>query len=68
MISPQIYVLFLPPPNFSQNFCRPLPAESKILISTFERLYVRVLCELELAQFAEINSHHWKLLIDFITS
>lgn len=40
----------------------------QIVISTFERLYVRVLCELELAQFAEINFHHWKLLIDFITS
>lgn len=40
----------------------------QIVISTFEWLYVRVLCELELSKFAEINFHHWKLLIDFITS
>lgn len=40
----------------------------QIVINTFKRLYVRVLCELELAQFAEIKFHHWKLLMDFITS
>ena len=30
----------------------------QIAIGTFERLYVRVLSELELAQFAEINFYH----------
>ena len=40
----------------------------QIAISTFERLDVGVLCELELAQLAKINFYHWKLLIDFITS
>ncbi len=40
----------------------------QIAISAFERLYVGVLCELELSQLAEINFHHWKLLMDFITS
>ena len=40
----------------------------QITISTFELFYVRVICELELAQFAEIDFHHWKLLMDFITS
>lgn len=55
--------------NFSHHFPRIVKKKFvQIVISTFERFYVRVLCELELAQFAEINFHHWKLLIDFITS
>ena len=40
----------------------------QISISTFERLYVGALRELELAQLAEINFLHWKVFIDFITS